>query len=256
MSVEAMSRVLNHSTLTGTAKLVLLGIANHEGDGGAFPKIETLMRYGNCSESSVHRAIRAAVEAGELVVEPRTRENGSSTSNRYSITVGGVPPVAPGGVPPVAPLGVPPVAPPEPPTNHPEEPPPLPVPTEPAARRRSGPAERTPGALMGCWVAGYQRAKRGQPHPSHRSRAGAGVKRAVSGLDLAALSDQDWLRLCDTAYILGTGNEFHLLDAFLGGGGSPRLPANNRYRMGSGGNAIAITSLNTDQPRAFWEDHL
>jgi len=70
MSIEHVARVLNGaSDLDATAKLVLLGIANHDGDGGAWPSIATLCRYANCSESTVHRAIKRLVEAGYVEVE-------------------------------------------------------------------------------------------------------------------------------------------------------------------------------------------
>jgi hypothetical protein len=69
MSIEAMNLVLNHSKASGRAKLVLLGIANHFGDNGAWPSIETLARYANASERSVKRDIQELVELGELVVE-------------------------------------------------------------------------------------------------------------------------------------------------------------------------------------------
>ena len=63
-----MSLVLHHSKSKGTAKLVLLGIANHEGDGGAWPSVATLMRYANMDRRSVQRAIQKLVEIGELQV--------------------------------------------------------------------------------------------------------------------------------------------------------------------------------------------
>lgn len=66
MSVEAMAAVLHHSSSTGTAKLVLLGIANHEGDGGSWPAIETLMKYANCDRRTVQRAVERLIESGEL----------------------------------------------------------------------------------------------------------------------------------------------------------------------------------------------
>ncbi len=69
MSIEAMALVLHHSRARGTAKLVLLGIANHQGDGGAYPTIPTLGRYANCDDRSVQRAIAKLVSTGELVVE-------------------------------------------------------------------------------------------------------------------------------------------------------------------------------------------
>lgn len=68
MSVESISLVLNHSQSKGTAKVVLLGIANHDGDGGAFPSIKTLMRYGHCSERTVQKCLRELVDLGELQV--------------------------------------------------------------------------------------------------------------------------------------------------------------------------------------------
>lgn len=69
MSIEAMTLVLNHSRATGRAKLVLIGIANHQGDQGAWPSIETLARYANASERSVMRDIQELEEMGELIVE-------------------------------------------------------------------------------------------------------------------------------------------------------------------------------------------
>lgn len=80
-----MAVVLHHSKSTGTDKVVLLGIANHDGDGGAWPSIETLCKYANRSERAVQYAISRLVELGELVVvdqdggthqtDPRYRPN-------------------------------------------------------------------------------------------------------------------------------------------------------------------------------------
>lgn len=63
-----MSLVLHHSKSKGTAKLVLLGIANHEGDGGAWPSVATLMRYAHADRRTVQRAIERLVDMGELQV--------------------------------------------------------------------------------------------------------------------------------------------------------------------------------------------
>lgn len=71
MSIEAMALVLHHSTASGSDKLVLLGIANHEGDGGAFPTIEKLARYANVSSRSVQHSIARLVKAGEVAVDYR-----------------------------------------------------------------------------------------------------------------------------------------------------------------------------------------
>jgi hypothetical protein len=80
MSVEAIATVLHHSRATKTAKLVLVGIANHEGDGGAFPSVATLAKYGGCSERQVQRYIAALVELGELRV--LAQAGGSSDARR------------------------------------------------------------------------------------------------------------------------------------------------------------------------------
>ena len=63
-----MSLVLHHSKAKGTAKLVLIGVANHEGDGGAWPALATLMRYANLDRRNVQRALTKLVELGELDV--------------------------------------------------------------------------------------------------------------------------------------------------------------------------------------------
>ncbi|WP_194626842.1 helix-turn-helix domain-containing protein [Curtobacterium sp. VKM Ac-1376] len=61
-----MALALHHSNAKGTAKIVLLGIANHDGDGGAWPAVSTLALYANVDERSVQRSIDALVAAGEV----------------------------------------------------------------------------------------------------------------------------------------------------------------------------------------------
>jgi len=86
-----MSLVLHHSKATGTAKLVLLGIANHDGDGGAWPSVETLTRYANATRTTVQRAIRELERMGELATD---RQAGGPAEldawqrpNRYHVLV-------------------------------------------------------------------------------------------------------------------------------------------------------------------------
>lgn len=58
VSVEALAIALHHSRAdSATTKLVLLGIANHDGDGGAWPSVATLARYACCSPRTVQRAV-------------------------------------------------------------------------------------------------------------------------------------------------------------------------------------------------------
>lgn len=53
-----MAVALHHSRARGTARLVLLGIANHDGDGGSWPSIATLAKYaGGVDRKTVKRAI-------------------------------------------------------------------------------------------------------------------------------------------------------------------------------------------------------
>jgi len=90
MSIEIISAVLNNSKATGRAKLVLLGIANHQGDQGAWPSKATLARYANASERSVQRDIQTLVELGELRVELNAAPGDSQyKANRYWVLVSG-----------------------------------------------------------------------------------------------------------------------------------------------------------------------
>lgn len=91
MSVEAMALVLHHSTARDTEKLILLGIANHAGDGGAWPTVATLARYANVSERAVQQAIGKLVSSGELAVHLQAGGMGNlrhwERPNRYDVLV-------------------------------------------------------------------------------------------------------------------------------------------------------------------------
>jgi hypothetical protein len=88
MSIEAVATVLNHSRAKGRAKLVLIGIANHLGDQGAWPSITTLARYANASERSVKRDIQELMNLGELQVELQNAPTRQQyKTNLYWITI-------------------------------------------------------------------------------------------------------------------------------------------------------------------------
>lgn len=91
MSVEVLALVLHHSKAKGTEKLVLLGIANHAGDGGAWPTVSTLARYANVEERSVQRALERLVASGELTVSVQAGGNAAIPAwqrpNRYDVQV-------------------------------------------------------------------------------------------------------------------------------------------------------------------------
>lgn len=82
MSLEAMVAVLHHSAAQGSCKLVLLGLANHEREDGAWCSLATLARYANITVRNARRHIAALVESGELVVIERP-----GTTSRYRVMV-------------------------------------------------------------------------------------------------------------------------------------------------------------------------
>jgi DNA-binding Lrp family transcriptional regulator len=66
-----MSAVWRESVSTGRARLVLLAIADMQGEIGAWPSIATLANMVNSSERSVQRDIKELQELGELIVFER-----------------------------------------------------------------------------------------------------------------------------------------------------------------------------------------
>lgn len=93
MSIEAMSVVLHHSKAQGATKLILLGIANHQGDGGAWPSISTLAKYaGGVNRRTVQRAIGDLVAMGELESEIQAggsyKDQANGRPNLYRVLLG------------------------------------------------------------------------------------------------------------------------------------------------------------------------
>ena len=89
MSIEIMSNVWKYSKSVGRARLVLLAIADHQGEIGAWPSIPTLAKMVNASERSVQRDIQELVELGELSVSvQQAPSRGQYKSNLYWVTVG------------------------------------------------------------------------------------------------------------------------------------------------------------------------
>ena len=66
MSNESVAIALRHSRATGAAKVIMIGIANHDGDGGSWPSIATLAGYANVDERSAQRAVAKLVALGEI----------------------------------------------------------------------------------------------------------------------------------------------------------------------------------------------
>lgn len=73
MSIEAIARVLNLEMDDPSAKLVLIGIANHTGPTGqCYPSVRLLMRYSGLAESTVRQVIKRLEGDGYITVQRRT----------------------------------------------------------------------------------------------------------------------------------------------------------------------------------------
>jgi hypothetical protein len=101
VSVESISRVLNADLdCNPTQRLVLIGIANHDGDGGAWPSIATLARYAGVSGRSVQYALAELEKKG--YIERLIKKGGTENTpkelrpNRYIILWDEVKPASPG----------------------------------------------------------------------------------------------------------------------------------------------------------------
>ena len=91
MSIQVMNAVWRHSKSKGRARLVLLSIADHQGEIGAWPSIETLAKMVNSSPRSVQRDIQELINLGELQVDFRSAPtSGPYKANRYWVKVSGV----------------------------------------------------------------------------------------------------------------------------------------------------------------------
>jgi hypothetical protein len=88
MAIEVMAQVFKLSKASPAAKLVLLAIADHQGERGAWPSERTLARACNMSERSVRRKIAELVELGELeVIVNAAPVEGQYKSNLYWVRV-------------------------------------------------------------------------------------------------------------------------------------------------------------------------
>ena len=89
-----MVTVLNAGNLTPRRKLILLGIANHDGDGGSWPSISTLARYGCCSTRTVQRELHRLTEEGFVTIELQAggsaRTRADRRPNLYRLNIPGV----------------------------------------------------------------------------------------------------------------------------------------------------------------------
>lgn len=83
MSIAALTLSLYHSKATYSTRLVLIAIANFEGENGAYPSIETIGRLsGGLNRRTVQRCIDELVQLGELT---EVRRDG--ITNLYKVTI-------------------------------------------------------------------------------------------------------------------------------------------------------------------------
>jgi len=86
MSSEAMSAVLHHSQASPHAKLVLMAIAYHENETGAWMSQATLARLCNMSERTVRRHIAELRDLFEIdIIHDGGQGHGARVTNRYFI---------------------------------------------------------------------------------------------------------------------------------------------------------------------------
>tara|TARA_R110002020_G_scaffold14486_8_gene51432 strand:- start:848 stop:1519 length:672 start_codon:yes stop_codon:yes gene_type:complete len=88
MSVKIMSKVWEQSRAKGTARLVLLAIADHCNPGGvAWPSLTRLASYVNVNRRNTINAINQLVELGEL---ERLNSGKTGRATTYKVTLGSV----------------------------------------------------------------------------------------------------------------------------------------------------------------------
>lgn len=74
------------ASLSHRAKVVYMYLRDRaNASGQCYPSVRTIGKELGISRSTVKRALKDLVEAGRLVKDPRYRENGSSSSNLYTL---------------------------------------------------------------------------------------------------------------------------------------------------------------------------
>ncbi|MFV0315482.1 MAG: helix-turn-helix domain-containing protein [Microthrixaceae bacterium] len=91
MSLESMSLVWAHSQAEGSALLALLAIADHDGDGGSWPSMDTIAQHARVTRETARKLVRKLEELGEITTD-RNGGGGLRTANhmrtnRYEITL-------------------------------------------------------------------------------------------------------------------------------------------------------------------------
>lgn len=90
MSNEAITWAFKQDGLTMTEKFVLIALADYADDNHTcFPSHKKTAQRVAASKSTVQRALNGLEAKGKIRVIPGQRANGSATSNRYQLCLGG-----------------------------------------------------------------------------------------------------------------------------------------------------------------------
>lgn len=91
MSIESQALVWAHSQAEGAALLAMLCIADHDGDGGSWPSMETIAQRARVTRETARKLVRRLEAAGELVTDVNggggLRTASHMRTNRYEITL-------------------------------------------------------------------------------------------------------------------------------------------------------------------------
>jgi hypothetical protein len=86
MSIEAVSAILNMDVSDSTAKLVLIGLANHADESGeCYPSQARLAKYASCTRRTVVTKIKWLVEYEFIESRSQSNEAGGRGVNRYRL---------------------------------------------------------------------------------------------------------------------------------------------------------------------------
>ena len=91
MSIESQALVWAHSQATGSALLALLAIADHDGDGGSWPSMDTIAQRARVTREAARKIVRKLEAMGEIVTD-RNGGGGLRTAhhmrtNRYEVRI-------------------------------------------------------------------------------------------------------------------------------------------------------------------------
>lgn len=79
MSVKSVGWAIEQDIGSATKKLILVGICNHDGDGGSWPAKSTLARYAGCSERTVIRLTQELEDEGWITIH---KQGGGTVNTR------------------------------------------------------------------------------------------------------------------------------------------------------------------------------